>query len=256
MAVAPQHGKGTRVLCDEKDLSDFLREITISADMEPADITTFGDNDKNYLPGLRDGTFSFDGLFGTSNSTAGTEGIAGYLDDAFTGSTKQVLTVDLSRSTGGRAFLMRADQTKYDIAAPVSDVVSIAVDAQASDGYRGGVMLRPLLASTSTGSQTAHLTTGTTAAGGTTSGGVAHLHVTAMTSTATATFKVQHSTSAGSTWADLISFTAASTATFQRSTVAGTVKEHLRSTLSALPSTGSTNTVTAAISFARHGGIT
>lgn len=149
--------------------------------------------------------------------------------------------------------MMKADNTSYDISAPVSDVVSVSVDAQASDGYRGGRMLRPLSASTSTGSNTAILTAGTTAAGGTTGGGLAHLHVTAVSSTfGSATFKVQHSTSAGSTWADLVTFTAATGVTFQRSTVSGTVKEHLRATVSTFTLSTLASSITAAVAFARQ----
>ena len=222
--------------------------------MDPAEVTTFGDNDRNYMPGLRDGTLSFDGLF--SASTTPTDDIVLYLDGALGGSTKQVFTVDVDRSTGGRAWLMRADDTTYDISAPLSDVVSVSVDAQASDGYRGGRVLRPLAAATSTGSNSAVATAGTTAAGGTTGGAVAHLHVTAFGSTKNgATIKVQHSTSAGSTWADLITFsTLAGDPTFQRSTVAGTVKEQVRATISAMSSgAGSTaKSITHSVAFARQ----
>lgn len=219
--------------------------------MDPADVTTFGDNDRSYTPGLRDGTLSFDGLFAASTTPA--DDIANFLDDALGGSTKHVFTVDIDRSTGGRAWMMKADNTSYDISAPVSDVVSVSVDAQASDGYRGGRMLRPLSASTSTGSNTAILTAGTTAAGGTTGGGLAHLHVTAVSSTfGSATFKVQHSTSAGSTWADLVTFTAATGVTFQRSTVSGTVKEHLRATVSTFTLSTLASSITAAVAFARQ----
>ena len=239
---------------DEKDLSLFLREVTVSASMDPAEVTTFGDNDREHIPGLRDGTLSFDGLF--SASTIAVDDIANELDGGLGSTSKRVFSIDYERSTGGRAALMKADKTTYDVAAPVSDVVSVAVDAQASDGYRGGRMLRPLSASTSTGSNTGVATPGTTAAGGTTGGGVAHLHVTAVSSTfGSATFKVQHSTS-GSTWADLISFTAATAATFQRSTVSGTVKERVRSTISTFTLSTLATTVTAAVAFARQTGRT
>lgn len=250
MAPAPRHGKGVRPLLDEKDLSPFLRTVTVSGSMDAPEVTTFGDNDREYIPGLRDATFSFDGLH--SASTTPVDDITSFLDDALGGSTKHVLTVDVERSTGGRAWLVKADDTSYDVAAPVEDVVSVAVDAQASEGYRGGRMLRPLGTSTSTGSGSAVLTAGTTAAGGTTGGGVAHLHVTAVSSTfGAATFKVQHSTS-GSTWADLVTFTAATAATFQRSTVSGTIKEQLRSTISTFTLSTLASSITAAVAFARQ----
>lgn len=248
MAVSPQHGKGTRVLLDEKDLSDFLREISVSAEMESGDVTTFGDNDRSYIPGLRDATFSFEGLFAASTTAA--DDVVNYLDGSLGGSTKQVLTVDLQRSTGGRALMMRADDTSYDISAPVEDIVSVSVDAQASDGYYGGRMLRPLAAATSTGSNTGVATAGTTAAGGTTGGGVGHFHLTAQSTITSLVTKVQHSTS-GSTWADLITFTAATSETFQRSTVSGTIKERLRSTISTFTG-GAGKTATVAVAFSRR----
>ena len=248
MAPSPRHGKGIRPLLDEKDVSDFLREVTVSAAMDPAEVTTFGDNDRSYIPGLRNGTFSFDGLFSASTTSA--DDVANYLDAALGGSTRQVLTVDLERSTGGRALLMHADDTSYDVSAPLDDVVSVAVDAQASGGYAGGRMLRPLGAATTTGSNSGVATPGTTGAGGTTGGGVAHLHVTAASTVTSLTGKVQHSTS-GSTWADLVTFTAATAETFQRSTVSGTVKERTRFTISAF-SGGAGKSATLAAAFSRR----
>ena len=116
-------------------------------------------------------------------------------------------------------------------------------------------MLQPLLARTATGSGSAVLTAGTTTVGGTTGGGIGHLHVTAFGTTKHGgTYKVQHSTS-GSSWADLITFsTFTGDPTFQRSTVAGTIKEQLRATLSAFSSgAGSTaKTITAAVAFTRR----
>ena len=250
MAVAPIHGKGVRTLVDEKDLSDFLKEVTVSAEMDTAEVTTFGDNDKSYIPGLKDATLSFNGLFAAS--TTAVDDVANYLDGALGGSTKQVITVDVNRSTGGRAWMMQADDTKYDVSAPVDDIVTISVDARASGGYWGGRMLRPLstkAGSTATVSGSAVATPGTTAVGGTTGGGVAHFHLTAVQSTGEIYFTVQHSTT-GSTWATLITSSTFSAVNFQRSTVAGTVKEQLRGQVLA----GSTKdvTATAAIAFSRR----
>lgn len=259
MAVTPRHGHKTRPLVDEKDLSPFLTSVTPSASMDPSEVTTFDSSgDREYIKGMRDGTISFDGLFASaSTSTAATDDIANFLDDSLGGSTKHVYTVEMERgSTGGRAAMMRADNTSYDIASPANDVITISVDAQASDGYAGGRILRPLTQSTSTGSGSGVLTPGTTTAGGTTGGGVGHLHVTAFGSTENgATVKIQHSTS-GSTWADLITFsTLGGDPTFERSTVAGTVKEQLRSTIVSLSSGSTSSTgksLTAAAAFARN----
>src|SRR3990167_11432794 len=245
---APRHGKGIQPLVDEKDLSNFLREVSVSADMETRDITGLADLDRVFLSGPKDATVSFDGLFAASTTAA--DDIANYLDGAFGGSTKQVITVDLERSTGGRALMLRVDDSSYDVASPMDDLVTVAVDAQASDGYAGGRMLRPLLAATATGSNGNILTSGTTTVGGTTSGGVGHFHLTAASTITSLTAKVQHSTT-GSTWADLITFTAATAETFQRSTVSGTVKERLRSTISSF-SGGAGKSATCAGAFSRR----
>lgn len=241
-----RHGKGVRPLIDEKDMSDFLTDFTVSASMEAGETTTFRDSDRNYIRGLRDVTASFEGLFAAATSS--TSDVVNYLDGALGGSTRFVVTVDVEGTTGGRALMMTGDMVGYDIDAPVDGIVGLSLDIQGSDGYRGGRMLRPLsLSATGTVSGTAVLTAGTTAAGGTTGGGLAHLHVTKTGSTKDLAIIVQHSTS-GSTWANLISFTATTAATFQRSTVAGTVKEQLRVTK------GSTSpAATYAVSFSRHG---
>lgn len=94
MAVVARHGKGIRPLVDEKDLSGFLDSATISASQETAEVTTFQDNDKSYIPALRDVTLSMEGLFAASTTAA--DDIANYLDAALGGSTRFVVTVDLS----------------------------------------------------------------------------------------------------------------------------------------------------------------
>jgi len=253
LAPTFRHAKGIRVLIDERDFSKFFTDFTVSASMDAAEVTTFQNSDRNYIGGLKDVTASFDGLFAASSVAGSTNDIVAFMDDAFGGSTKFVVTVDLEGTTGGRALMMTGDMVTYDIDSPVDNVVGLSLDIQGSYGYRGGRMLRPLSASTSTGSQSGIISAGTTAAGGTTGGGVGHLHVTSVASTfGSATFKIQHSTS-GSTWADLITFTAATAARFQRSTVSGTVKERLRSTISSYTSAGTSDTITASIAFSRNG---
>ena len=251
MAVAALHGKSIRPLVDEKDLSGFLDSVTVAASADTAEVTTFGDNDKEYILGQKDATFAFEGLFAASTTAA--DDIANYLDGSLGGSTKHVITIDVARSTGGRALLLNGDMTAYDIDTPASDRVALSVDVQGSNGYYGGRMLRPLSASTSTGSNSAVATAGTTSAGGTTGiGGLAHLHVTAVGSTfASATFRIQHSTS-GSTWATAHTFTAATGVTFQRSTISGTIKEQVRATISSYTATTGADSITAAIAFSRR----
>lgn len=258
MAPTFRHGKTVSVFVDEYHFSECFNEFTVSASMDAAETTTFRKNDKTYVVGLRDATVSLSGLFASSGSTGtgastNADGVAEFFDAALGGSTKVVSTIlPDSTAVGARALLLRADPVAWDVSSPASDVVSSALELQGSEGYRGGRVLRYQVASTSTGSQGA-VDSGLTN-GGTTGGGVGHLHVTSVASTfGSATFKVQHSTS-GSTWVDLITFTAATGRTFQRSTVSGTIKEQVRSTLSSYTSAGTSDTITASIAFARQGG--
>lgn len=244
-----RHGQSAVVLWDEYDLSPFLNNATITASMAPAEVTNFASGcDREYIKGLRDATFVLDGFYSVGTTEPSTE-ITDVLNDAFTGSTSPVVTIGLENdNVGRRAWLLLGDIVGYDIDAPADDVITTSVDVQGRQGYYGGVWLKPL--DVSTGAQAA-VNSGLTQ-GGTTGGGVAHLHVTSLISTSTteAVFRVQHSTS-GSTWANLITFTGTTAATFQRSTVSGTIKEQLRAIL---VSNGSTlDTITAAVAFARYG---
>jgi hypothetical protein len=217
--------------------------------MEPAEVTNFASGcDREYIKGLRDVTFSLEGYHSVATTSPSTE-ITDVLTDAFTGSTSPVVTIGLEDDTiGRRAWLLLGDMVTYDIDSPVDDVISCSVDLQGSKGYYGGRWLRNL--SDSTAATTAVVATGTTGVGGTTGGGVAHLHVTSLTSNSTTeeVFSIEHSTS-GSTWAVLLTFTGTTAATFQRSTVSGTIKEQLRTNHAGTTAA----TFMAAIAFARYG---
>ena len=253
MAPTYRHGQSAAVFCDEKDLSKFLREATISASMDPAEVTNFGSGcDREYVKGPRTNTVSCDGLFAAATSAIGfsTNDIANYMDAHFAGSSQQVVTIcPEGASTGRRAYLFKSDITTWDISAPVADVISASVDfnCAGTPGWAPGKLLAyKVSAATGSGGTVAYQ--GSTTVGGSTGGGLAHLHVVSETAVTTATFKVQHSTS-GSTWADLTTFTAATGITFQRSTVAGTIKEKLRATCSAFTGTS----LTWAVAFSRNG---
>lgn len=250
-----RHGQNAAVFCDEKNLSPFLNSATISASMDPADVTNFDSGcDMEFIKGLRNATLSCEGMFAAA-TLGSTNDWVEYFDDAFTGSSRQIVTVcPEGASTGRRAYVFTTDAVSWDISSPVSDVVSASVDFQPSGASAifGPGRLLAFLTSTSTGSGGAVAFTGSTATGVSTGGGVAHLHVVSENNVTTATWKVQHSTS-GSTWADLITFTAATGITFERSTVASDVKEQLRGTLSALTEGATGGSVTWAMAFSRAG---
>lgn len=241
-----RHGKSAVVLWTEYDLSPFLNAASVSASMDPAEVTNFASGgNREYIKGLRDAIISLDGFYSAGTTEPSTE-ITDVLTSAFAGTTNPVVTIGLEGDTiGRRAILVNGVLPTYDIDAPVDDVITTSVDVQSIDGYEGGFWLRNLSASTSTGASSA-VNSGLTG-GGTTGGGVAHFHVTSLSAT-TAQLLVQHSTT-GSTWATLITANF-STSSVTRSTVSGTVKEQVRATVNQLGSTGG---ITAAVAFARYG---
>ncbi len=257
MAPTFRHGKGTRVLMNQFDMSPFLQTAKFSAAAPAADVTVFQQNDMNYIPGIRDATISLDGRFGFSTGASSTS-----VDAVFArylgGSTQFVTTIAFEgASTGGWAAMMKGDEISHDVDSPIAGTVSIAAAIQGSTLHFGGVMLRPLAAATATTANGAVKFAGSTATGFSTGGGVAHMHVTAASTVTTGyTIKVQHSTS-GSTWVDLVTCTSPALTTgdggtFTRTTVAGNVKEQLRSNLSAFTG-GAAKTITFAVAFSRNG---
>lgn len=258
MAPIPRSGKGTRVLFGNSDMSGILQNVTIAASGQALKTTVYQNNDETYIPGLRDGTVNYEGLFdGTALSTASTA-TTGALDarfqSALAASTQPIVTIGVEGDTiGRRARLFRQETIAYTAMSPCNDVVKVAAAGQISGRHDAGVWLLGLAARTSTSSTFSGVNSGIAA--GTTSGGVGHFHMTADSTVTSFVAKVQHSSSA-TAWADLITFTA-STATssvnsVQRSTVAGTVKRHTRAIISTFTG-GAGKTATVAVAFSRRG---
>jgi hypothetical protein len=250
MAPTLRHGKDAKLYIGKRNFTPFITDGTVSASLDVPEVTTWSDSDKEYLPGgVGDVTASFDGMHAQSATAA--DDITRYFDTALGGSTNHIVTFGPEGDTAGRwAYLFSAVQTGWDVSAPASDVVKVALDLQGSGGLDSGVWLRALSTnSSSTGMGSAVACAGSTTVGGTTGGGVAHFHATSINSTGNLTVRVQHSTN-GSTWATLLTFTAASTATVQRSTVSGTIKEQLRAGVSGFSTDGA---ATFAVAFARRG---
>ena len=253
MAPNFRHGSGgVRVLLNHKDLSGILRDSSVEASVDTAETTTYrtstggATRDKTFIPGHRDATANFDGLF--DGSTAAVDQV---IEDALGSATQQRWTVGPEDDAIGRyAVLILSDHTEFTISAPADDVVSATAAVQASN-RRGGVWLAPLAARTSTGALTG-VTDGSTTAGGSTAGAVAHLHVTAIStaSTAAPVVKVQHS-SDGSSFTDLITFAASTAVGSQRGTATGAVKETVRAIVTSFPGT-TAKSATFAVAFARN----
>ena len=242
-----RHGKNTIVLFDAYDLSTYFNSATASAMADAVETTTFGSADKTYAIGQKDGTVSLEGLWEGS-----ADGVDEVLDAAVGSASKKIITVGSEGAgIGRRAKLVNTDETSYEIATAVADMVTISAEAQAS-GTQGGLDGGVLLAAQQVVTATAQNTSVDNAASSA-NGGVGHLHVTANTRDRAATIIIQHSAN-NSTWADLVVFTAttATTVSSERIEVAAgtTVNRYVRANISSL--TGSTGSVTITVGFARR----
>jgi len=225
-----RHGKKTAVLLNGTNMSPFLNEATTTQEIETAETTTYGQDDKTYIVGLSDGTISTSGLFDSSAgaSDAVLSGLIAQEDNTFTVLPEGALA-------GSRSIIANGQLTSYEISSPVADVVAISAEVQADGGLFHGVALNGLQivsASGVTGSVDNSVATG---------GGVlANLHVVANTRDGDTTIKVQDSAD-GNTWADLVTFTnvSASTTAGESITSTGTVNRYLRAEHTLAGSSGS-----------------
>ena len=126
-----RHGKSTAVLVGAYDLSAYFNDASTSSTVETSETTTFGvsGGSKTYVVGLNDSTASASGLF---------DGDAGAVDAALGAAigndTEVIVTVahDGGMIVGRRCFTGTTFNTKYDVTAPVADVVSVSADFQSS----------------------------------------------------------------------------------------------------------------------------
>lgn len=262
MTPTPRSGKGQKVLFSNVDMSQILTGITVTASVEALDTTVFGNNDRTKIPGLRDGSVQYEGLFdGTALSTASTAS-TGALDakfaSALAASTSPIVTYGPEGDTlGARARLFRHETVEYVAGSPVTDVVAVTAAGNMSTRADYGVWLLPLGARTSTSSTFASWDSGYDA--GTTGGLVGHLHVTADSTLTSVVVKIQHSSAVSAStasWADLITFASfdesSASGAAQRSTASGTVKRRLRAIISTHTG-GAGKSATIAVAAARRG---
>lgn len=235
------HGKNTAVMYNGSDLSTYFNEASMSQSVETAETTTFGNNAKTYITGLKDGTISLSGMF---------DGATGAVDEVLTstlGATAADVTTVVPEglgTVGATTFSAEVRDTSYEISSPVSDVVAANAEVQATGGIDRGVLLAggTVLSASATG-------TAVNNGSSTANGGVGYLHVTRNTRDGATSFKIQDSAD-GVTYADLVTFTnvSASATSGQRVAVTDSVDQYVRAEV--IPG-GSSGSVTYTMAFAR-----
>ena len=227
MAPTFRHGRSVRVAIDQYDMSPILNSVNQTASADSPEVTSFGNDDRAYIPGIRTGTVGFEGLGDFSSEE---KDVA--FDSELGSTAKAVISWFPNGYTAGNlGYLASGCLTSRSLNTPFDGAIAASVDYEVSDGIREGYLL------TSTATQATATTWASVQMHGTThtNGAVAHLHVLDATTSGSGTVELSaliQDSSNDSVWADLITFTdVASTApqsSYERVSAAGTVSNYVR----------------------------
>ena len=127
MATAPSHGKGSQLSIDSTagtlvTLSSGITEMSLSRELETAEITSFGDNDKSYIPGLRGASLSFSGNFSSTHA----EVLDGVIGRNSTATLSWEFSPDGSTAAGRHLLKGEGFLTSLEYSASVDDKVELS----------------------------------------------------------------------------------------------------------------------------------
>lgn len=128
MAPVFRHGKGASFELDSTagslvNLSSGLDDITFSREMNPAEVTSFGDGDHNYIGGLRGATISCAGSWASTYANV-LDGIFANVADA----TRTFKYCPESTASGRHTLTGECFMTTLEYGATVDDKVSMSFD--------------------------------------------------------------------------------------------------------------------------------
>jgi len=136
-----KHGKNAQFRLDGTagtlvNISDSLNEITMPREIETAETTAFGNNDKTYITGLADATVSLSGMFDATVDTM----VNGNIANLKSGS---VASLSFEYGPSGSVasspkFTGEALITSYEVGSPVGDVVTYSLELQVTGGVTAG----------------------------------------------------------------------------------------------------------------------
>lgn len=190
--MAYGHGKDSRIYVNGYNLGAFLQNIGFPAVADTAEVSTFGDSAKEYIPGMKDATLTADGMFGGASGESDV-----ILNTALGASGSLWSYFPQGDALGAIGFGCECIHTAYDIPSTIGDAVKVNASAQVTGGRERGKSHHALTAET-TDTNTASVDNAASSA----TGGVSYLHVTAFGGT-DIQITIQHS-SDDITFADLI----------------------------------------------------
>jgi predicted secreted protein len=130
------HGKSSKFSIDNSagsltDISTYCDEVSLSRDIETAEVTAFGNSAKAYITGLTDGSISISGKFDGTASTG--------IDAILSGILGQAATVSWEYQPNNAAvgvsnpkFTGEGIVTSYEVSGSVGDAVTWSAEIQAT----------------------------------------------------------------------------------------------------------------------------
>jgi hypothetical protein len=209
-------------MCGDFSFSSYITDWSESGTVDMLDVTvpTSPSHAKAFIPGQTMSTLSLKGLLDLDGTA---DAQYDQIKDWFEGATSEAVTYGPSGLTlGSEVILSSGLVTKAEISAATTSPVTFSLDVQNSGLLGRGVSLHDLSAETAD-------TSGTGVDGGaaSTTGAIAHLHVTAFSGLSSAVVIVEDSAN-NSTWATIGTFTTVAGLTQERITIAGTVRRYTR----------------------------
>jgi hypothetical protein len=131
------HGKDAAVYVtdsggSERNLTEYATSVGLPVEVETAEVSTLGDDDKVYVTGLRDRTISIEGKWDAT--------VDGYLSGLL-GGTARGWKVFPAGSAAGRPFYSgSAILTSYEVTAEIGDAVMWSAEWQNSGAVTRGTV--------------------------------------------------------------------------------------------------------------------
>jgi hypothetical protein len=229
-----------RVLIGDFNFTPVTAQAGSEWPTDMLDVTTLNDTAKAFIPGLDTSTFT---LSGWLDVDATADAHFDQMNDFKAAAAEPLTYAPGGLSLGTGLQMAGVLESQFGTGSQVADKVTFALGCQTSGPTEFGVSLHDLTAETIDGDGTGvDLTTAST-----TSGAVAHLHVTAFSGLTSAVVTIADSAN-NSTFATIGTFATATGLTSERLVITGTIRRYVRYSLDV---TG-TGSVTFAVSFARR----
>ena len=236
--MAFKHGKDTKVFLGQLEISSFLQSADSTRTVDLAESTTFGNSNKTYITGTKDGTIALAGFY---DATADSP-----IQTSLGSATDKIVAIGIDGlDANDHTTFGKGNITNYGLSSPVGDIVAFSVDYQADEGlFTGKVLENATYTTTSNG--TARDNTSATANGG----GAFIIASTVSGSSPTLDAKITHSAD-NTTYADLVTFTRLTSAGAEVKAVAKgtTVNRYLKAVFTI---GGSTPSFSVIVGFGRN----